>query len=318
MKKILFILLCFPMIGFGQSDKIIFSIGDTIIGNVVEVGVNDITYQHKGEITNNIIKKRELAKVIYSSGRTENYAGLNRLESKIKKENHNKIRNQKLEERKSLGIQNNWAFKIGTTSLIPFLTKSNASDGLFVHPEDYVDKTSILGINIEILYNHKVNSKIGIINSLNYYYLGYVEESYRIPMQVDISGQDLGFSDYGSLLKQRYSYEFLSVSLMGSYSINDRFSVMSGISFDKGLYYTYEVLEHSNDDPNNSTNYLLGSYSKPLTRSFISLVVSIKYSIFKQFFICSDAKWTFNRINYTDKYIGIGIGIDLKDFKTID
>ena len=301
------------------SDKIIFSSGDTIIGNVVEVGVNDITYQHKGEITNNIIKKRELAKVIYSSGRTENYTGLNRFEYKIKKENLNKIRNQKLEERKSLGIQNNWAFKIGTTSSIPFLTKSNESDGVFVSTEDYIDKTSILGINIEILYNYKVNSKIGIINSLNYYYLGYVEESYRTPIMLGgITGQDLGLSEYSSLLKERFSYQFVSISLMGSYSINDRFSVMSGISYDKGLYSTYEVLEYSNDGPNNFTNYQLGSYSKPLTRSFISLVVSTKYSIYKQFFICSDAKWTFNTINYTDTYIGIGIGIDLQDFKTID
>ena len=306
------------MIGFGQDDKIIFSSGDTIIGNVVEVGVNDITYQHKGEITNNIIKKRELAKVIYSSGRTENYAGLNRLESKIKKEDFNKIRNQKLEERKSLGIQNNWAFKIGTTSSIPFLKKMAWVDGIYSGIDDYYNTTSILGINIEILYNHKVNSKIGIVNSLNYYYLGHVDESYRTPMLSTISEQDPALSEYSSLLKERFSYQFVSISLMGSYSINDRFSVMSGISYDKGLYSTYEVLEYSNDDPNNSTNYQLGSYSKPLTRSFISLVVSTKYSIYKQFFICSDAKWTFNTINYTDTYIGIGIGIDLQDFKTID
>ena len=71
MKKLLLILLFLPMIGFGQVDKIIFSSGDTIIGKVIEVGVNDITYQHKDETTNNVTKKRELAKIIYSSGRTE-------------------------------------------------------------------------------------------------------------------------------------------------------------------------------------------------------------------------------------------------------
>ena len=38
MKKLLLILLCLPMIGFGQVDKIIFSSGDTIYVKVIEVG----------------------------------------------------------------------------------------------------------------------------------------------------------------------------------------------------------------------------------------------------------------------------------------
>ena len=99
MKKLLLILLCLPFIGFGQVDKIIFSSGDTIIGKVIEVGVNDITYQHKDEISNNISKKRELAKVIYSSGRTETFQGLSILESKIAVEENKKIRIQKREDR---------------------------------------------------------------------------------------------------------------------------------------------------------------------------------------------------------------------------
>jgi len=95
MKKLLLILLCLPMIGFGQSDKIIFSSGDTIIGKVIEVGVNDITYQHKGETTNNVVKKRELAKIIYSSGRLETFEGLKVLESNIdflKRKENNEIK----------------------------------------------------------------------------------------------------------------------------------------------------------------------------------------------------------------------------------
>jgi len=84
MKKLLLILLCLPMIGFGQDDKIIFSSGDTIYGKVIEVGVNDITYQHKGETTNYISKKRDIAKVIYSSGRVENFEGLKVIEKRKK------------------------------------------------------------------------------------------------------------------------------------------------------------------------------------------------------------------------------------------
>tara|TARA_B100000945_G_C19829492_1_gene344323 strand:- start:33 stop:446 length:414 start_codon:yes stop_codon:yes gene_type:complete len=96
MKKILLILLCLPFIGFGQDmnlDKIIFSNSDTIYGKVIEVGVNNITYQYKDETTNYISKKRDIAKVIYSSGREETFDGLRVLESK--KENEKKQQIQK-------------------------------------------------------------------------------------------------------------------------------------------------------------------------------------------------------------------------------
>tara|TARA_B110000003_G_C16553498_1_gene497568 strand:+ start:121 stop:1032 length:912 start_codon:yes stop_codon:yes gene_type:complete len=68
------------MIGYGQDDKIILNNGDTIYGNVVEVGVNSITYQYKDEATNNIVKKRDVAKVFYSSGRIQEFIGLEKLE----------------------------------------------------------------------------------------------------------------------------------------------------------------------------------------------------------------------------------------------
>ena len=86
------------MIGFGQDDKLIFSSGDTIIGKVIKVGVNDITYQHKGETTDNVSKKRELAKVIYSSGRIEVFQGLSILESKIEREEKDKLYKQQRKE----------------------------------------------------------------------------------------------------------------------------------------------------------------------------------------------------------------------------
>ena len=105
MKKLLLVLLALPLIGFGQSDMIIFSSGDTIIGKVIEIGVNDITYQHKDETTNNVSKKRELAKVIYSSGRTETFQGLGILESKIDREENDKLYLQQKEEQKKIRMQ---------------------------------------------------------------------------------------------------------------------------------------------------------------------------------------------------------------------
>ena len=110
MKKLLLILLCLPMIGFGQMDKLIFSSGDTIYGKVIEVGVNDITYQHKDESTNNVSKKRELAKVIYSSGRIQSFKGLKIL--------HRKIKNKDEKQEEKIGFQKNLeiGFVIGRTS----------------------------------------------------------------------------------------------------------------------------------------------------------------------------------------------------------
>ena len=92
MKKLLLILLCLPMIGFGQVDKIIFSSGDTIYGKVIEVGVNDITYQYKGETTNNVSKKRDVAKVIYSSGRVEKFDGLQTIIDREKVKEKEKVK----------------------------------------------------------------------------------------------------------------------------------------------------------------------------------------------------------------------------------
>ena len=86
MKKLLPILLCIPMIGLGQNEKldeIIFLNGDTIFGKVVEVGVNDITYRYKREKTNNISKNRNLVKIKYSSGRVQTFDGLKIIHAKF-------------------------------------------------------------------------------------------------------------------------------------------------------------------------------------------------------------------------------------------
>ena len=105
MKKLLLILLCLPLIGFGQDselDKLIFISGDTIYGNVTEVGVNKITYRHKGEATNNIVISIKVAKIIYSSGREQIFKGLKKLETQIKysKESKEKIERSRIEKSK--------------------------------------------------------------------------------------------------------------------------------------------------------------------------------------------------------------------------
>ena len=93
-----------PLIGFGQDeklDKIIFTNGDTINGSIIEVGVNDIKYRHKGESVNYVSKKTEVLKVVYSSGRTEDFEGLMVKDFQERKYNNKKTRIQKREERKN-------------------------------------------------------------------------------------------------------------------------------------------------------------------------------------------------------------------------
>jgi hypothetical protein len=88
MKKLLLILLCLPMIGFGQDnklDKIIFSNGDTIFVNVVEVGLDKVIYKYQGENTHHIKKNVDIAIIKYSSGRIDTFKGLTKLENNLKK-----------------------------------------------------------------------------------------------------------------------------------------------------------------------------------------------------------------------------------------
>jgi hypothetical protein len=315
MKKLLLILLCLPLIGFGQIDKLIFISGDTIIGMVIEVGVNDITYQHKDETTNNVTKKRELAKVIYSSGRIETFQGLSILESKIEREENERLYLKQKEERKKIRIQKrknrnnlnleNWGLKIGATSFFPFTREDKT---YFNGNDESIELYSArIGINTEILYNYKINNKTSIVNSLGYY-------SVKFQRQYEGGGTEIG-----------HTFKYLSFSVMGSYDINSQFSVLSGISFDN-IFYSKTAFSHAvqnNNDPAiNNGDFVVEESIK--NNYHVSLVFYTKYIIFKQFFIYSDIKLPLvflqslssNELNMylileNNRYLGLGVGIDL-------
>jgi hypothetical protein len=317
MKKLLLILIALPMIGFGQMDKLIFSSGDTIYGKVIEVGVNDITYQHKNESINNVKRKRELAKVIYSSGRIETFQGLGILESKIAKEENEKLYIQEKKARrknkKNLNFEN-WEFKIGATSFFPFTRKDEIivfkeTKGNEQRAEIFELYSARIGINTEALYNHKINNKTSIVNSLAYY-------SVKFQKGYEGGGPEIGQTN-----------QYLSFSVMGSYYINSKFSVLSGISFDKIFYSksivisSINLLGNSGDPPMNNEFVIEESIKD---NSHVSLVFSTKYTIFKQLFIYSDIKLpivllqslsptelTLYRILENNRYLALGIGIDL-------
>ena len=193
------------MFGFGQDDKIIFSSGDTIYGKVIEVSVNDITYQHKDENTNNISKKRELAKVIYSSGRTETFEGLSILESKIEREENDKLYQKKKEERvqrrKELSKKTrNSKFAIGVVCGVSL----NNSTGLLDWPIPYgngntkpiSNAKSLTNIKMieGISINYLISNNISIYSKILYHTSGYTRTNAAFSdAQVDLT--DLTFND---------------------------------------------------------------------------------------------------------------------------
>jgi len=312
MKKLLLILLCLPMIGFGQNDKIIFSSGDTIIGKVIEVGVNDITYQHKNETTNNISKKRALAKVIYSSGRIETFQGLKILETKISRENNDKlyIEKKKAKKKNTKNLNSkNWGFKIGATSFFPFSRKDEiivlrGTKGNEQRAESFDLYSARIGINAEVQYNHKINEKISIVNSLAYYTVKFKNE-------------------FG-IIERVETNQYLSFSLMGLYPINNKLSILSGISLDK-IFYSKMIFKIDTDDlPDNPIFSPAANEGYIKVGSHISFVFSTKYTIFKQFYIYNDIKIPLSflkslsknegslyRILENNRYLALGIGLDL-------
>ena len=73
------------MIGFGQSeslDTLVFSDGKKVTAIVIEVGVDEVKYRFKNENNTNIIQTNTLAKIIFSSGRTQTFKGNQKLKFK--------------------------------------------------------------------------------------------------------------------------------------------------------------------------------------------------------------------------------------------
>jgi hypothetical protein len=73
MKKISMTLVAalVAIVTFGQSDKMFKHTGETVDVKIVKVGDYSITYKYPGEDAEQTIGKMAVAKVIYSSGRTE-------------------------------------------------------------------------------------------------------------------------------------------------------------------------------------------------------------------------------------------------------
>ena len=220
------------MIGFGQVDKIIFSSGDTIIGKVIEVGVNEITYQHKDETTNNVSKKRELAKVIYSSGRIETFQGLSILESKIEREENDKLYLQQKDERNKIRKQKRTDFKRSLElGFFTGITSDNYYRGykellernrvhyvgsVFVNPDVDVERLYPSNVGISLKYN--ISNLISLNTNLMYQVKGAKLNSTE-------SVGAFGVVEYNSKLKNYY----ITLPIITKFNFNNNFSLNAGI-----------------------------------------------------------------------------------------
>ena len=250
MKKLLLILLCLPFIGFGQDDKLIFSSGDTIIGNVIEVGVNDITYQHKGETTNNVIKKRELAKVIYSSGRIETFKGLGILEAKIEKEENDKLYLQQKEERNKIRMQKRADFKKLLIQKREDFKKSLEIGALFgtsfnnnttiVWGREPDDEEKYITTIQGLIFKYNYSPHFSINTELNYHISGW-KTNLNTTVDNPESG-DLAISSEDNYRNYSNHYLSLPVNIEYNFYYKPSFTVKTGIY---SAYLTKSILTHT-------------------------------------------------------------------------
>lgn len=178
-----------------KLDAIIFVNGDTIYGNIIEVGTEEITYTYKGESIKNKTKTSALAKIDFANGRGQNFKGLdtfnrmienerNSLITKQKKEewkiNREQRKKEKLEKKKTkhskikelYKTKKRWNFKLGNNILIPF----NETIEQFKVNTNY---SSLPGLNSEISYNLILNKNNSYLPSINIGRVRYTTDNYN-------------------------------------------------------------------------------------------------------------------------------------------
>ena len=77
MKKLITILLCLPMIGLGQSDIIYTVEKEKIICSIKEISSSEVKFSYPKESLINIINKNLIEKIVFSSGRVQEFSSTN-------------------------------------------------------------------------------------------------------------------------------------------------------------------------------------------------------------------------------------------------
>ena len=90
MKKLLLAISFIPFLAYNQTnnlDMIVFIKGDTLFGNIVEVGVKEIIFKTENNTVKNIAKKTQIQSIVYKSGKKQTFKT-----SKIKRQKEYKER----------------------------------------------------------------------------------------------------------------------------------------------------------------------------------------------------------------------------------
>jgi len=239
------------MIGFGQNEKldeIIFSNGDTIYGTVIEVGVNKITYRHKGEVTNNITKSRELAKITYASGRTENFDGLRILERKQEKRIKEKFKVKKEKNANTFQPTFEIGAVIGLTSsnIYGKMKDLNESANYSVNFIQRANGGLMLQYNVSKLFS--INSK-----------LLYQVKGRQISGHVEVTSVELPDGSIGSFYFDIYTHDhYISIPILCKFNFGDK---LKGI-INTGFYTSY-LLKTMEEQRGDGLAYTFRDYVNP-------------------------------------------------------
>ena len=260
MKKLIFILLFLPFFIYGQDDKIILNNGDTIYGNLVEVGVNSITYQYKNEATNNIIKKRDVAKVIYSSGRTQEFKGLKKLEFELKKQK-NRIKKQKRHSRPIFGYGKKGSY---WASAGVFFIKNAVEKGDMPNP-------NFITPSFGLKYIHSLNKKLNFDISTNY-------NQNKIIKYIELTTVDLPDGGIGKISLCEYKLNFININP------NIEINIFKNFNFLVGPFFSFIINKNANYTEEYKNQFMLNSidwvaYDENLNERIKKQINNIDYGI---------------------------------------
>jgi hypothetical protein len=202
------------MIGFGQDnvlDEIIFVNGDTIYGNVLEIGVKEVTYSYKNEKTNNVVKISTLAKIIFSSGREQIFKGAEILKNRIAREKSEKQKKTSLKE------GNKWKIKIGGNFIFPFKKTFDWYEDDVFEGGPITKITTKLGASCQVSYVLELNSLIAYSPSISYYLI-------TLKIKDNIAA-------FKSTVTSKHQYVSMAHNIQ--YKVDDKLTTSMGFSIDK-------------------------------------------------------------------------------------
>ena len=299
MKKLLLILLI-PMIGFGQSeslDTLVFSDGKKVNAIIIEVGIDEVKYRFKNENNTNIIQTNKLAKIIFSSGRTQTFKGNQKLKFKEEGKQRKEEWKRKLENKKKKRESYNSSFEIG--AIFGGSLNNNTTDIWIGGPDNQKKHiTTIQGLIVK--YNYSPHFSIN--TQLNYHITGWNRNSVPIETSFVFDGNVFLKDDYE--IKATNHYLSLPITIEYSFHNKPNFIVKTGFY---SAYLTNQNLEIEHKD--------YGVLRKSESHSYHSANFSNMSNLFSDNTYSYSNIYDLNTINRFDfgGILGIGLSYPIND-----